>query len=319
MTYTHLTTEELVMIEAYFHQKISVLKIATYIGRSRQTIYNVVTFLRKGYTALDYFKQYKENKKRCSRHPITLPNDQQEYIQKMVAQGWTPDVIIGRAERFIACSSRTLYRQFKQGLFDQTTLPMKGKRKPNGHKEKRGKQAFKRNISEKLTDYPQFEDEFGHLEGDTIVGIHHKSAVITLVERISKAIITLKPNGRKAQDVEEAVNNWFQCIPRNLFKSITFDCGKEFSNWKTISNLNDVAIYFADPGTPSQRALNEHSNGLLRKDGLPKEMDFNQVDQSFVSAVASVRNQIPRKSLQYLTPLEVFLNYINEWELSNLI
>lgn len=319
MTYTHLTTEELVMIEAYFHQKISVLKIATYIGRSRQTIHNVVTFLRKGYTALGYFKQYKENKKRCGRHPITLPNDQQEYIQKMVAQGWTPDVIIGRAERFIACSSRTLYRQFKQGFFDQTTLPMKGKRKPNGHKEKRGKQAFKRNISEKLTDYPQFEDEFGHLEGDTIVGIHHKSAVITLVERISKAIITLKPNGRKAQDVEEAINNWFQCIPRNLFKSITFDCGKEFSNWKTISNLNDVAIYFADPGTPSQRALNEHSNGLLRKDGLPKEMDFNQVDQSFVSAVASVRNQIPRKSLQYLTPLEVFLNYINEWELSNLI
>lgn len=43
-----------------------------------------------------------------------------------------------------------------------------------------------------------------------------------------------------------------------------------------MSNDNDVDIYFADPGTPSQRALNEHSNGLLRNDGLPKEMDFNQ-------------------------------------------
>ena len=43
-----------------------------------------------------------------------------------------------------------------------------------------------------------------------------------------------------------------------------------------ISNTNDIAIYFADPGTPSQRGLNEHSNGLLRKDGLPKERDFNQ-------------------------------------------
>lgn len=61
MAYTHLTTEELVIIEAYFHQKIPVLKIATYIGRSRQTIHNVVTFLSKGYTALDCFKQYKEN------------------------------------------------------------------------------------------------------------------------------------------------------------------------------------------------------------------------------------------------------------------
>ncbi|WP_225743103.1 IS30 family transposase [Marinilactibacillus sp. Marseille-P9653] len=319
MTYTHLTTEELVMIEAYFHQNISVLKISTYLHRSRQTIHKVITFLRKGCTALDYFKQYKENKQRCGRRSICLPQDQKSYIQKMVAQGWTPDVIIGRAEKPIACSVRTLYRQFKQGLFDQATLPMKGKRKPNGHKERRGKQAFKRNISERLDDYPHFTKEFGHLEGDTIVGVHHKSAVITLVERLSKVIITLKPDGRKARDIEAAVNNWFKTIPRNLFKSITFDCGKEFSNWKSISNQQDIAIYFADPGTPSQRALNEHSNGLLRKDGLPKEMDFNQVDQSFVSNIASNRNHIPRKSLNYHTPLEVFLRHIDGQELSNLI
>ena len=147
---------------------------------------------------------------------------------------------------------------------------MKGKRKPNGHQERRGKQAFKRNIVERETDYPTFKEEFGHIEGDTIVGIHHKSAVITLVERLSKIIITLKPEGRKAIDIENTLNHWFGSIPRHLFKSITFDCGKEFSNWKALSNQHDIAIYFADPGTPSQRALNENSNGLLRKDGLPK-------------------------------------------------
>ena len=311
MTYTHLTPNELVMIEAYFHQETPVAIVAKQLKRGRQTIYNVYNFLKCGGTALEYFEQYKENKRRCGRTEIIFPAEEKEYIEKRSTEGWTPDVIIGRAERTFSCSISTLYRRFKTGEFNVLHLPMQGKRKPNGYKEKRGKQAFKRNIVERETDYPTFKEEFGHIEGDTIVGIHHKSAVITLVERLSKIIITLKPEGRKAIDIENTLNHWFGSIPRHLFKSITFDCGKEFSNWKALSNQHDIAIYFADPGTPSQRALNEHSNGLLRKDGLPKNMDFNQVDQAFISSVASKRNHIPRKSLNYQTPLEVFLSYVN--------
>ncbi|EGP5109225.1 IS30 family transposase, partial [Enterococcus faecium] len=112
---------------------------------------------------------------------------------------------------------------------------------------------------------------------------------------------------------------WMQSVPKHLFKSMTFDCGKEFSNWKSISNINDIDIYFADPGTPSQRGLNENSNGLLRKDGLPKQMDFNEVDESFIQSIASKRNNIPRKSLNYKTPIEVFLSHICKEDLSNLI
>ena len=318
MTYTHLTTDELVMIEAYYHQNISVTLIAERLKRSRQPIYNVINFLKQGHSAIDYYKRYKANKKRCGRRKISLSKKEKKYVKEKVALGWTPDVIIGRAEQPISCSIRTLYRRFEDGDFDRATLPMKGKRKPNGYKERRGKQASKRHISDREKDYPLFKNEFGHIEGDTIVGVHHKSAVITLVERLSKAIITLMPEGRKASDIEKTLTEWFRSIPRNLFKSFTFDNGKEFSNWKSLSNKHDVSIYFADPGTPSQRGLNEHSNGLLRRDGLPKEMDFNQVDQTFVSAVADKRNQIPRKSLNYQTPLEVFLSYMNESHLSSL-
>ncbi|BDP79740.1 hypothetical protein EfmAA290_04160 [Enterococcus faecium] len=46
-------------------------------------------------------------------------------------------------------------------------------------KERRGKQTFRRSIHEREKDYSQFSNEFGHLEGDTIVGLKHKSAVIT--------------------------------------------------------------------------------------------------------------------------------------------
>ncbi|BDP81128.1 hypothetical protein EfmAA290_18040 [Enterococcus faecium] len=40
--------------------------------------------------------------------------------------------------------------------------------------------------------------------------------------------------------------------------------------------------------------MNEHSNGLLRKDGLYKAMDFNGVSETFIQSVASKRNHIPR-------------------------
>ena len=70
-------------------------------------------------------------------------------------------------------------------------------------------------------------------------------------------------------------------VPSHLFKLITFDCGKEFSNWKSISNAHDIDIFFADPGCPGQRGLNEQSNGLLRRNGLPKQIDFTNVSKNY--------------------------------------
>lgn len=189
---------------------------------------------------------------------------------------------------------------------------MKGKRKPNGHKEKRGKQAFTRNIAERKADYPNAAKEFGHLEGDTIVGLKHNSAVVTFAEPISKMIFTFKPASRKAKDVGFVINQWLKYLPMNFFKSLAFDCGKEFSNWKEIANERDIAIYFCDPGTPSQRPLNENSNRILRQNGLPKEMDFNHVNESFIQSVSNKRNQIPRRSLGFETPFQVFIEEVHK-------
>ena len=68
-----------------------------------------------------------------------------------------------------------------------------------------------------------------------------------------------------------------------------------------------------------KKDLNELFNGLLRKDRLPNQIDFNGVKESFIQSIASKRNNIPRKSLNYKTPLEVFLSYIDNDILSSLI
>src|SRR5690625_1677661 len=319
MSYTHLTKTELIFIEKYFEVGLKGRQIAEKLQRGHESIYRVIRQLKEGKTVIEIYRQYKKNKQKCGSKPIQLPQGEINYINKKLDEDWNPDVIIGRKEEPISCSTKTLYRMFKKGIFNQEKLPMKGKRKPNGHQEKRGKQAFKRSIKDRDQEHPNYEKEFGHLEGDTIVGRQHKSAVITLVERRSKCIITIKPEGRKAHDIESSLTNWFQELPRNSFKSIIFDNGKEFSNWKEISNEQDIDIYFADPGTPTQRALNENSNGLLRKSGLPKEMDFRSVTQAFISSVSSRRNNIPRKSLNYQTPIECFMKHAGNEVLSRLI
>ncbi|AUJ23924.1 IS30 family transposase [Virgibacillus dokdonensis] len=312
MSYTHLTKTELVFIEEYHEFGLSGRKIANKLKRGHEAVYRVIRQLKEGLTAIDVYLQYQANKATCGRKKIQLTPNEKAYIHEKVRDGWTPDVIIGRNEKTISCSMRTLYRKFSSGEFNQNDLPMQGKRKPNGHQERRGKQKFRRTILDRDHDHPNYKKEFGHLEGDTIVGRHHKSAVITLVERLTKCIIAIKPAGRQATNIETSLNQWFERLPKHLFKSIIFDCGKEFSNWKSISNEQDVDIYFADPGTPSQRGLNEHSNGLLRKNGLPKEMDFNPVSQEYISEVALRRNNIPRKSLKYKTPMECFIDYVGQ-------
>ena len=94
--YPHLTPNDLVIIEAYFHQETPVAMVAKKLERGRQAINNVYRFLKQGKTALDYLERYQKNKKRCGRKPIEIPVEEKEYIKEKTNQGWTPDVIVGR-------------------------------------------------------------------------------------------------------------------------------------------------------------------------------------------------------------------------------
>src|SRR5699024_8343219 len=155
----------------------------------------------------------------------------------------------------------------------QEQLPTQGTRKLTGHQAKIRKHNFKRSIRDLDHDYPDYQHELGYLASNTLVVRHHKTINIQMVTQITKSINAINPNRRQADNDETSLNKWFGTLPRHIFKSIIFDNGKEFSNWKNISNKQNIDIYFADPGTQSQRGLNEHSNGLLRKNGLPKVMD----------------------------------------------
>ena len=91
MTYTHLTTNELVMIEAYYQENTKVSDIVTSLGRSKQTIYNVINYLKEGHSAYDYYNRYKVNKKRCGRNKTSLTQNVKASALRcvLVTKGYT--------------------------------------------------------------------------------------------------------------------------------------------------------------------------------------------------------------------------------------
>jgi len=114
------------------------------------------------------------------------------------------------------------------------------------------------------------------------------------------------------------------------FISGTFSGNRWYTYWQTlVKNLAPLvkssgrSHFIAALKTATylmpQHGLNEQSNGLLRRDGLFKQMDFNTSNQTFASSVASKRNNIPRMSLDYKTLIEVFLENVPDWKLSSLI
>ena len=115
MTYHHLTIDELTMIANFRDQGVKAYRAAKLLHRSLETVYRVYRFLAAGHTLQEYYQHYRENKAHCGRKAIQLPTDEVTYIKAKVAQGWTPDTIMGRAERPLSCSMRTLYRLFERG------------------------------------------------------------------------------------------------------------------------------------------------------------------------------------------------------------
>ncbi len=59
------------------------------------------------------------------RSAINVSEEQKEYIQSKVKQGWTQDTLIGRKETAIHYSIRMFYRMFKKEIFGCTSLQLK--------------------------------------------------------------------------------------------------------------------------------------------------------------------------------------------------
>lgn len=144
----------------------------------------------------------------------------------------------------------------------------------------------------------------GHWEGDLLFGSKN-SQIATLVERHTRYVLLAKVDGKDTETVINALIKQAHRLPRELYKSLTWDRGKEMADHKRFTLATDIKVYFCDPQNPWQRGSNENTNGLLRQ-YFPKGIDLSVYSQTKLSAVARRLNERPRKTLGYETPAERF-------------
>jgi len=144
----------------------------------------------------------------------------------------------------------------------------------------------------------------GHWEGDTVMGSDMRHCVLTLVERKSGFAIIKKLKARTKDEVTRAATRAIRKHCRR-FKTITFDNGTEFHDYRLLEERFPVKVYFATPYHSWERGSNENFNGLLRQ-YLPKGTCMSSVTQAQCDHIVDDLNNRPRKRLGFNTPADLY-------------
>src|SRR5699024_10013620 len=148
---------------------------------------------------------------------------------------------------------------------------------------------------------------FGHWEGDTVRGKTGRSALVTLVDRKSRFLLSERVTKVNADNVKDVMASLLGSQPSKRVRTITPDRGTEFTRYQQLAKELNAKIYFPDPHAPQQRGTNENTNGLIRE-YFPKNTDLDlQSDEQIEAFVTQLTNR-PRKVLGWKTPSEVYLD-----------
>jgi IS30 family transposase len=239
-----------------------------------------------------------------------------------LAKLWSPSEIARRlAKEFpgdaeMRVSHETIYKSlYVQGRGElrrelaRCLRTGRAQRKTRGRSEKRGRIPDMVMISERPA---EVEDRAvpGHWEGDLLVGKDNKSAIATLVERSTRYVLLARIPNQRAETVRNALAEIITTLPGHLWRSLTWDQGREMAQHRMFTVETGLPVYFCDPHSPWQRGSNENTNGLLRQ-YFPKGTSLSRITQDELDAVAVQLNGRPRQTLDFQTPAEVLTAFLH--------
>ena len=299
----------------------SARSMARKLGRSPSTVSREIS--RNGgydrYRASSADETAWERACRPKRCKLATNPQMREAVVRKLRGNWSPEQIAGwlksahPGDEANQVSHETIYRslfvqargvlkkELVQHLRSKRTIRRSRSVDANG--DRRGQIADMVSIRERPA---AVEDRAvpGHWEGDLLSGSKN-SHIATLVERHTRYVMLVKVDSKKTQTVVSALIKQAKKLPTELYKSLTWDRGKELADHRRFTLATDIAVYFCDPQSPWQRGSNENTNGLLRQ-YFPKGTDLSVHSQAHLNKVARQLNGRPRKTLAFQTPADRF-------------
>jgi len=319
--YHQLTQEERVVIAHHWRNKKSINYIARDLKRPWKTIRDELErngeydqFGKLIYQSIKAQKKYLKRRKESKEKYRIIENNYQleEKLIKLITQkeNLSPEQISGR---YNTVSFKTIYNwiwrmekgKTKNKIIKGLRRQGKKYRKNNKNRGYESIIAPKRMINER-PEIINNRERLGDFEGD-LIKLNSKEVLYTLVDRKSKyTFITYLPNGYADLVNEATIKIWKKLKKKDLIKSITFDNGSEFSKHDLITSETGLPIFFCFPYHSWEKGTNENTNGLIRQ-YFPKKKIHANIKLSDIRKIQDKLNHRPRKSLNWLTPYEVFI------------
>lgn len=335
--YNHIQESERKCLERLKRQGASNAEIARILRRHRSTIgrefkRNMVEQRESVYshsksidvplyrTVQRYFhdsahRQYRERRLNTgAKSKLTKCVEFVQFLEQKALgpEKWSIDATVGYAKRHelfpVIPSTKTGYNWVDAGLLRIRNLDLLLKVRLRSKKRARiRKRMLGRSIDERPDHINQRQD-FAHWEGDGIIGKGKKGHLLTLVERSIGYGIVWDAGDRGADKVVALLNELKQQHGKlfpEVFKSITFDNGPEFSAVDEIESKGGLTAYYAHPYSSYERGTSENWNGIVRR-FIPKGMGLTDLNPDILVRVNRYINQLPRKRFGYRTPEELF-------------
>ena len=296
MAYNHLTEVERYHIQWYLANDFSLRKIAIALERNVSTISREIARCKAaGFVC--YFADYKNKIEKVSkREAYKLKGKLLKTVKFLLKKKFSPEQISGwlAVKKGIKISHTAIYNWIYHKAEDKEIYKKELRFvSRNRQKNKRGKVHIPFRVSiEQREDKAKLTQQ-SVLECDTILGKGNKSAVLTMVDMLSKFVFVCQVNGIKAKSTEEAVIDCLKGV-KNHIRTLTMDNGREFCNHLVFGKVLGAKTYFTNPHSPWEKGLIENTNLLIRQ-YFPKGTDFNLISDDELKSVQDELNNRPRK------------------------